>query len=183
MNMFRVGDSFIYGKSGICELAGTREMSVCCETRPYYVLKPVYEKGLTVYVPVGSEESETKMRRLFSPEEIYGLIAEMPHKGSRWVDNENERKEQYKTVLAAGDRTLLVRLMRTVFLRKQKLVSSKKKLHVFDELFLKDAEKMLYDEFAYVLGLERKDVLSFILARIEKTTKQRKGDAGRVQAG
>jgi CarD family transcriptional regulator len=33
-----------------------------------------------------------------------------------------------------------------------------------DEQFMRDAEKILYDEFAYVLGIKREDILPFILA-------------------
>ncbi len=37
-----------------------------------------------------------------------------------------------------------------------------------DEKFMKDAEKMLYDEFAYVLNINREDVLELIINEIDK---------------
>jgi CarD family transcriptional regulator len=172
--MFGVGESFIYGTNGICELTGTREMTVGRETRPYYVLTPVFESGSTIYIPVGNEQAAAKMRRLLNAEEIHSLIAKMPGEDSLWIEDKNERKEYCKTALAVGDRISLVRLMKAVFQHKRELASLKKKLHVSDERFLKDAEKMLYDEFAYVLGIKRETVIPYIEARIEEGAAQNK---------
>ena len=42
-----------------------------------------------------------------------------------------------------------------------------KHLRAADERFFKEAERMLYDEFALVLGMEPEEVLPFILERIQ----------------
>ena len=53
-------------------------------------------------------------------------------------------------------------------MHKQELEANKKRLHVSDERFFKDAEQMLYNEFQYVLKLKNKsELLGYILARIE----------------
>jgi CarD family transcriptional regulator len=169
--MLSVGDSFIYDGHGICELMEIREMNIDDETRPYYVLKPVFGNGLaTLYVPVGNENLKTKMRRLLSTDEIHGFIGGMPGEDSIWIEDKRKRKEFYKEILSNGDRVLLVRLIKAVFLHRQKLNAMGRKLYVSDEQFMRDAEKMLYDEFAYVLGMKREDVLSFILAQLEENT-------------
>ena len=41
-----------------------------------------------------------------------------------------------------------------------------------DERFLKDAEKMLYDEFALVLNIREEEVLPFIMEQIAVGEKQ-----------
>lgn len=43
----------------------------------------------------------------------------------------------------------------------------KKRLHISDESFLKDAEKLLYEEFAHVLNITKDQVLPFIMRQIE----------------
>ncbi len=43
----------------------------------------------------------------------------------------------------------------------------KKKLHVADENAMKDSEKMLYDEFAYVLKIERSEIIPYITEQLE----------------
>ena len=40
-----------------------------------------------------------------------------------------------------------------------------------DEAALVSAEKVLYDEFAYALGIERGDVMSYIEAKIAEAEK------------
>jgi CarD family transcriptional regulator len=175
--MFSVGDSFIYSGHGICGLTEIREMEVDHMTRPYYVLKPVFGNSFTLYVPVGNEILEAKMRRLLSADEIHKFIGEMPDEGSIWVEDENERKEFYKEILSNGDRASLVRLIKSIFLRKRELNAAGRKLHMSDEQFMRDAEKILYDEFAYVLGIKREDVLPFILAQLERSgQKHESGD-------
>ena len=48
------------------------------------------------------------------------------------------------------------------------LEANKKRLHVSDERFFKDAEQLLYNEFQYVLKLKSKnELLGYILARID----------------
>ena len=42
-----------------------------------------------------------------------------------------------------------------------------RKVHVCDERFLKEAEKILYDEFAHVLDIEPEQVLPYIFDQIE----------------
>ena len=41
-------------------------------------------------------------------------------------------------------------------------------MHAADENFLKEAESVLYEEFAYVLNIRREEVLPFIQHEIEK---------------
>jgi CarD family transcriptional regulator len=57
-------------------------------------------------------------------------------------------------------------------LHQQELKEKGKKLRVSDERFLKDAEKVLYDEFAHVLDIKREEVLPFIFEQIETVRKQ-----------
>ena len=45
---------------------------------------------------------------------------------------------------------------------------------------MKDAEKMLYDEFAYVLGIKREDVLPFIMARLEEGIQNHESGDGNI---
>jgi CarD family transcriptional regulator len=164
--MFSVGDSFIYRGHGICKLTEIREMNADNGIRSYYVLKPVFGNSFTLYVPIGNENLEAKMRRLLSADEIRNFIAGMPGEDSIWIEDENERREFYNDTLSNGDRASLVRMIKALFLRRRELNSTGKKLRMSDEQFMKDAEKMLYDEFAYVLGIKREDVLPLILARL-----------------
>lgn len=174
--MFSVGDTIIYGNHGICKIAGIQDMTIDSNTRPYYVLKPVFENGSTIYFPVGNTAAERKMRRILSVEEVYTLIREMSDEDNIWIENEIERKESYRNILTGSDRSALVKLIKTLYLHEQELKGSGKKLHVSDEKFLKDAEKTLNDELIFVLNIEREEVLPFIQEQIEINAKKKKKD-------
>lgn len=167
--MFAVGDSFLYGNNYICTLTGMEEKKIGDSVRAYYVLKPVFEAGSTVYVPVGNETLEAKMRRLLNTKEVFALIDAMPEESSVWVEDEAQRVRQYRQVIADGDRNQLMQLIKSVFEHQQKLQAAGKKLRAVDDRFMKEAEKALYEEFAYVLNIERREVLPFIASRLERT--------------
>ena len=59
-----------------------------------------------------------------------------------------------------------MRMLRTVYLYGEERKSMGKKLHLADEKFLKDGEKLLYEEFAHVLKLKKEEVLPFIMKQI-----------------
>ena len=67
--------------------------------KTYFVLKPVGDKGSTIFAPTDNELILKKMRRLLTKDEIHKLIDSMPEENAVWVENENERKELYKSVL------------------------------------------------------------------------------------
>ena len=134
----------------------------------YYVLKPVYDPNSTIFVPLHNAKLTDKMRYVLSAEEIYELIQEMPDENTIWIEEESKRREQYKKILASGDRKDLVCLIKTLYLQQQKLKENGKKLHMAEDRFMKDAEKMLYEEFAHVLTIERDQVLPFIMDQMEE---------------
>jgi len=164
---FKIGDTIVYGTQGVCKISGTEQKSFGSATMDYYILEPVYSKNSVIYVPTKNEKLLSKMRRVLSSEEIYSLIREMPNQEVIWIEDESKRKEEYKKWLASGDRVNLVRGIKAVYLHWQEVMKSGKKLHIADEKFLKEAEKLLYNEFAMVLNIDPDQVLPFITEQIE----------------
>ena len=113
------------------------------------------------------------MRPILSVDEIYALIRDMHGVDTIWIENEIERKTQYTRILSGTDRVALVTLIITLYLheRELKAIGKSKKLRASDEHFLREAENALYDEFAYVLDIERTKVLSFVFEQIENAQK------------
>jgi len=165
--MFSKGDSIVYGSYGVCKIVGIKDMKVEEEVSSYYVLEPVFENNLTFYLPIGNEVIKEKMYHTLTTEEIYALIKAMPDEDTIWIENDNERREHYKQIIAGNDHTALVKLIKTLSLRQQELKENGKKLYISDERFLKDAEKVLYDEFAHVLDIKQEEVLPLIFEQIE----------------
>lgn len=171
--MYNVNDTIMYGTQGICEIIEIAEKEFMGTKKKYYVLKPVGDKAATVFVPVNSEKAESKMRRILSEEEICQLIECMPQENVKWIENENERKETYKKIIASGDRAELIRMIKALYLRKKEREADGKKLYLSDERFFKEAERILYEEFQYVLNIQKDEVLDFIVKKIENSAKSR----------
>lgn len=168
--MFTIGDTIIYRNSGICKITGTQEITVENETCSYYVLKPLIGNNSTYYLPVGDVKNEEKIRHILSPEEVYTLIRAVPDEQTIWIESKIERKELYKQILAGNDCSSIMKLIKTLYLHQQELKKDGKKLHIFDERFMKDAEKSLYNEFAHVLNIKREQVLPFISEQLNADT-------------
>lgn len=171
MTVFSKGDTVIYGIHGICKITDIQIKKFMGEKAEYFVLSPVYDERATVFVPCGNENLTSKMKRIMSPSEIYDIIKAMPNEKQIWIENDQERKKAYSDILKNGDRKALVGLIKTLYVHKEKQMAKGKKLHIADENFLRDAEKILYEEFAHVLQIKREQVLPFIFEQIEITEK------------
>lgn len=167
--MFQVSDVIIYGAQGVCQIIGIEEKSVSGVKKSYYVLKPVQDKGSTIFAPKDNEVVLKKMRRLLTRDEVHELIDSMQTEDGMWISNEVERKELYRGVLARGDHRELIKMIKAIYAHKVQREAEGKRLHLSDERFFKDAEQLLYNEFQYVLDISSKDeMMAYILARIEK---------------
>lgn len=165
--MFNVNDAVLYSVHGVCRIIEIQSQNFGGNDCLYYVLKPVYNGFSTFFVPVDNEALTSKMKKVLSQEEIHNIIHSMPQEDLIWIEDDNERKEKYNEILKSGDRTGLVRIIKTLYARQQQLKEKRKKLHIADERFMHEAEKMLYEEFAYVLNIEQDQVIPFIAEEIE----------------
>ena len=171
--MYHVEDAVLYGSDGICRISEIVTRDFGGAPVEYYVLKPIRQEASTIYVPVNNEALVHKMRHVLPEEEILALIEGMPDEQAHWIENDEERKTAYRETLSTGDRPGLIRMIKSLYLRQKEMKGNGKHLRAADERFFKEAERMLYDEFALVLGMEPEEVLPFILERI-----QEKGTAG-----
>ncbi len=164
--MYNVNDTVIYSPCGVCRISEIAERDFSGEPVKYYILRPVGESKNTFYVPTENEQLTAQMRHILSKDEIEELIRIMPDEDYIWIENEYERKEEYRRILRSGDRRELIKLIKTLYIHRKSCSEHRKKLHSADEHFLKDAENMLYEEFAYVLGIPREQVIPYIKEHI-----------------
>lgn len=173
--MFHLNDTVLYGVEGVYRIEEIAERDFKGEKAEYYVLRSLYNDSATIFVPCKNEALLAKMRLVLSEDEIHRIIREMPAGDPLdWIDDENTRLREYKEIILKGDHRDLVRLIKTLYLHRQEQKKIGKNLHKVDERFLKDAEKLLYGEFAYVLNIKPEQVLPFIRSQI--------GEDGKLQA-
>ena len=107
------------------------------------------------------------MRKVMTKEDVNALIDSMPCKNPTWIDNENERKEVYRKTLASGDQAAIISMVQALFLHKKQREAEGKRLHMSDGYFMKDAEQILYNEWQYVLNVDKAGLMAYIFDRIE----------------
>ncbi len=167
--MFAIGSNVIYGTNGVYLVEDIREENFCGEPRKYYVLSQLERKGHDkVFVPCDNEKLVSQMKKILSKEEIYALIKSIPREPMEWITDNRARSEHFKEILARADRCELMHLTKTIYLRKLEMNAQGKKIFLSDENTLSRAEKVLFDEFALVLDIEREDIIPFIMEQIEK---------------
>ena len=169
-HIFKTNDIIAYGAEGVCQITGKEERMIEGKVIEYYVLKPVDGRSSTVYIPTGSQTLLEKMRKLPSKKEINALIDSIPQIAPNWIKNDHERKLAYGKVLASGDHTALIMMIKALYLQKKEREANKKQLGVSDDRFMKEAEQRLYNEWQYVLKMSKEELMSHIFARIEKST-------------
>lgn len=160
--MFQVNDVVIYGNHGVCRITaiGTLAMSMADRHKTYYTLRPVYQQTAVIYAPV--DNPKTIMRKIISREEAEELIKEVPLIESVWIVNEKEREFQYKAALQTCDCRELVKIIKTLYLRKKSRIQNGKKVTAVDEKYFRLAETQLYEELAYTLQMEKEQVAPYI---------------------
>lgn len=169
--MFSVGEYVIYASTGVCKIDDIRKENFGGERKSYYILKPVYLANSTIYAPVGS--SEEKMKNVISKEEVEQLIGTMPEEEIIWIDDDNQRKEKFTDIVRHGDRHELIRLLKSLHHKQKEKLASGRKFHSADERIMKDAEKILFEEFALALKIKPEDVVTFISQSLNPENSQR----------
>ena len=170
--MFDVGEYVVYGGEGVCKVGevGPLDMDGKKTEKLYYTLFPVYVSGTKVYTPVSNDK--VVMRRILSKEETEQRIGESPQMEPLQVTDERAREQVYRNVLKNCDCREIVRLIKTVYTRKQKRISGGKKVTAVDEKYYRAAEEQLYGELAIPLSLEREQVRDYITGRMKETKEE-----------
>ena len=165
--MFQINDVVVYGAQGVCEIIGIDEKRVNGEVKQYLVLKPKDDKGVTCFVPTWNEKAMGKMRKVMTREEVNAIIDSIPSQEPSWIANENERKDTYKKILTSGDQAAIISMIQALYLHRKEREADGRRLHMTDERFMKDAEQLLYNEWQYVLNVDKAGLMDYIFHRIE----------------
>ena len=164
--MFKVNDAVFYGVHGVCIIEEISKKEIFGSVSDYYTLKPVYSNRSKIFVPVDRADKTVDLRKVMSRAEADETICQMKSTESIWIDDDSKRKLKFTDILKHGTRNELAALIKTVYEKRLQLVSEKKKMHAADERAFSEAEKILHEELAYVLGIEREQVVSYILEKL-----------------
>ena len=165
--MYQVGDRVVYGIHGVCVVAELEKRVVDRKTVTYLVLEPVGQDGSRYLVPMHNEAAMAKLRPMLMPDQMRALLASEEIRTDNWIRDENQRKQTYRVLITGGDRAALLRMVHTLYVHKKNQTTAGKKVHLADENFLRDAEKLLAGEIAVAMGMEADQARSFLRSQLK----------------
>jgi CarD family transcriptional regulator len=162
MKMFQINEYVVYSNLGICQIREVRPARLGGAEPVCYVLKPLANPTSILYVPIDSEALLARIRPVLTRTEILALIEDMPAAEALGSRDERERSRDFMARVQSGDCRELIRVVRTLHLEKARKREHGKGLTTTDAKLMAQAENLLYDEFAFALGIDREAVVPFI---------------------
>lgn len=180
--MFQIGDYIVYGNSGVCKVeavgtmeptstivpSGTMVPGEIYDAKLYYTLIPVYGGRQKIYTPVDNEK--VVMRPVLTKKEAVELIHKIPNIELLYVPDEKGREQVYKSVIKTCDCKELIKIIKTLYVRKKSRLAEGKKVTAVDEKYLRTAETYLYGELSIPLEMEKNQVEDYIINSVQGLT-------------
>ncbi len=160
----KIGDNIVYGGSGVCQVEDIKDISFFHEEpQTYYVLKPLFAKQASlVYVPKENSAQVSRIHPVMSKKEAISLIDTLPITLGTWIDDRNERKEKFNSVIANGTREEILGLINLIVTHASLLSKEGKHLNAQDDRVLYEAKNRMNNEFAIALNIEPDNVSELI---------------------
>lgn len=168
MKVFAKGEYVVCGNKGVCcvEDITTLNISGIDRDRKYYILKPVYLTGSTVYVAAGT--AEESLRRVLSHQQADELLEMIPDIQPLTITNDKLLEQTYKECIRSNNCREWVRIMKTIYDRKKRRLEAGRKVTALDAKYFRMAEDYLYGELSVALSISRADVENTVADRMNR---------------
>lgn len=174
MNMdeirLELGGYVHYGAHGVCRVDGEKMMDLGCGKKKYYLLAPVSDEHIQLYLPADADPERVRLRNVLTAEEIFQLVSQELSDQVDWVGDSKVRRELSGKTLRGGDTVELIRMVKAIHGHEANLPAGKN-LPISDLEQMRSAEKQLYNEFCFVLDITKEQVLPFVLGEIQVPAK------------
>lgn len=167
--MFQTGDRVMYGIHGVCRIVGSERQKVDKNEVTYLVLEPLTQPGSRYMVPTHNTVAMGKLQRILERDELEQLIHSDTVQTDCWIRDESQRKQLYRELIGSGDRVKLMAMLCTLYRHKAEQTAAGKKVHMCDDNFLRDAEKILISEISAVLEMDAEAAKQYIRSKLKRT--------------
>ena len=165
--MYQLGDKVIYGAHGVCVVAQEESRIVDRKMVTYLALEPVGQEGSRYLVPTHNSAAMAKLRPMLTAPELTALLSSDQVRQDMWIRDENQRKQTYRELIGSGDRVRLMQMVHTLYMHQKDQQAAGKKIHLCDDNFLRDAEKLLAGEFAIVLEMDADAAKQYVRSQLK----------------
>jgi len=164
--MYQIGEMVTYGIHGVCRVVDVEKQTVHARTSTYLVLEPVGRDGSRYLVPMHNQAAMGKLGPVLLPEELEAMLRDEKIRVDDWPRDENQRKQMYRELITSGDRAGLMNMVHSLYLQRKSLSDAGKRMHMADENFLRDAEKILAGEISVVMDMEPNQAVIYLRDRL-----------------
>ena len=165
--MFQTGDRVVYGIHGVCDIIGQETKTVDRKEVTYLVLEPLVQTGSRYMVPTHNAAAMAKVKRMLTREELEQVVCSEEVHRDCWIQDESRRKQTYRELISSGDRAKLMAMVYTLYRHRAEQTASGKKIHLCDDNFLRDAEKLLAGEVSVVMDMDTEAAKKFIRTKLK----------------
>jgi len=163
---YEVNDYVRYAANGICRITDIAAFDAKDGhgEAVYYVLRPVGSDKTTLYVPVENPALTARMNRVPTKAQLDDMIRSAGDSELLWMDDRKQRGECFHEILKSCDQRSLLRLVSCLYLKRGELAEAGKRLSASDSVILKQAERLVQSDFAFVLDIKESEVEGYISA-------------------
>ena len=144
--MFQIGESVVYGTTGVCTISaiGPLSMHGVDRKQQYYTLQPIHQEG-AVYIPADGEKLKT-MRYPLTKQQAEELLARIPDIAACEIQHFNykQRTDAFSAALHENRCESLIGIIKAVSMKKQRF--REKQQYNVDNNFMKRAMNLLCGE-------------------------------------
>ena len=167
--MFSVGEYVMKSNEGVCRIDSTLMMQSYDAERgeiPYYLLIPVSNENVKVYIPVSEEYRD--VRPVMKKEEAIALLNRVASIDAAVIENDRQREQFYKEAMRSLKPDRLVEILKNMAERKEMRRNEGKKMTSIDERYTRLAEEALCQEVGFVLHKDERTIREEIARLLQK---------------
>ncbi len=168
MVMYNVGDVVFYYSTGVCEVVNIGEPAIegLSHNISYYTLKPLSKNHREmIYVPTNTKAF---MRYAINAEQAQKYISMIENIEPEYPETRNPKGVQdfYSNLLGTYDNINLLKVIVSLTLKKRQCADKNKHLNQTQSSFLRRAQEIVYNEFAWALDKTSDEIANIIDSKI-----------------
>lgn len=160
--MSNVGDYIVKAGHGVCRVDAVTylKLSDSAEKRAYYVISPIEQDGIKLYIP--EDKIDELTRSVMSGEQAWDLIEHINEIAPAEIADAKNCGKRCKDAIKNNDPRELVSVIKKMYERKKKRAFAGKDETETDRRFFKLLEDILYSELAFAIGRNKSEIVSII---------------------
>ena len=164
--MFSIGDYIVKAGEGVCRIDCEIMMKGPggSDEKPYYLLVPISDDRIKVYLPVSEDYQE--IRPVMSRSRAEEILNEFSGIESAVVENEKQRETVYKEAIRSCEPEKIISVIKHLKYRCTERKAQGKKNTAVDDRYFAMAEKALFSELGFVLDKTDEEVKEILESQV-----------------